>query len=127
MKICFFSEGSYPHTPGGVSSWMDTMIRSFPEHEFIVYAVGAEKKLRGQYAYETPENLTEIHETFLDELQFVSSRKHRKSYNVSKNQYDEIVKLIRGETFAWNIIFSFFKSLDQKDVGEFFLSRTFST
>jgi len=125
MRICFFSEGSYPHVPGGVSSWMNTMIRSFPEHEFIVYAVGAEKKMRGQYAYEIPENLIEIHEIFLDELQFVDQRKRRRNFHVSQAQHDEIVRLIRGETFDWDIVFSFFEYFKQNDVGEFFLSRTF--
>lgn len=125
MKICFFSEGSYPHVPGGVSSWMDTMIRSFPEHEFIIYAVGAEKKMRGDFAYEIPENVIGIHEIFLDELQFVDYKGKRKKFNIKKEQYNELIRLIRGEEFNWDIIFSFFKDFDQKDVGEFFLSRAF--
>ena len=35
MRICIVAEGSYPYTMGGVSSWADDLICSFPEHEFV--------------------------------------------------------------------------------------------
>ena len=31
MRICFLAEGCYPYVVGGVSSWIHSMIRSYPE------------------------------------------------------------------------------------------------
>ena len=31
MRICFIAEGSYPYVVGGVSSWIHSMIQTFPE------------------------------------------------------------------------------------------------
>ena len=36
MKICFVAEGSYPYVMGGVSSWVHSMIRLFPQVDFSV-------------------------------------------------------------------------------------------
>ena len=39
MRICIVAEGCYPYVVGGVSSWINNLIRSFPQHEFIMLAV----------------------------------------------------------------------------------------
>lgn len=31
MKICIVAEGCYPYVVGGVSGWINSMIKSFPE------------------------------------------------------------------------------------------------
>lgn len=66
MKICIIAEGSYPYVTGGVSSWVQTLITNMPEHEFIIYAIGAEKKSKGKFKYSLPANLLHIEEVFLD-------------------------------------------------------------
>jgi polysaccharide biosynthesis protein PelF len=66
MKICLIAEGSYPYVTGGVSGWIQTLVTSMPEHQFILYAIGAEEKLKGKFKYAIPENLVEIKEVFLD-------------------------------------------------------------
>ncbi|WP_438348667.1 GT4 family glycosyltransferase PelF [Paenibacillus sp. FA6] len=66
MRICMIAEGSYPYVTGGVSSWIHSLIRQMPEHEFIIYAIGAQSKQKGQYKYELPSNVVEIKEIFLD-------------------------------------------------------------
>ena len=68
MRICLLTEGSYPYVVGGVSSWIRMLIEGMPEHEFIVYAIGAEEKDRGKFKCKIPENLVEIHEVFLDSI-----------------------------------------------------------
>lgn len=35
MKICILCEGSYPYVVGGVSSWVQQLVKLFPEHEFL--------------------------------------------------------------------------------------------
>ena len=53
MRICLIVEGCYPHVVGGVSSWVHSMIRAFPQQEFVVVSIVAERSLRGKFAYTT--------------------------------------------------------------------------
>ena len=39
MKICIVAEGCYPYVVGGVSGWINSMIKSFPDVEFILLAI----------------------------------------------------------------------------------------
>ena len=32
MKVCIVAEGCYPYVVGGVSSWINSMIKSFSRH-----------------------------------------------------------------------------------------------
>ena len=36
MKVCIIVEGCYPYVVGGVSSWVHSLIRQFPNIEFII-------------------------------------------------------------------------------------------
>lgn len=53
MKICIVAEGCYPYVVGGVSGWINSMIKSFPDVEFILLAIVANRTVRGKFAYET--------------------------------------------------------------------------
>lgn len=41
MKVCIVAEGCYPYVVGGVSSWINSMIKAFPDIEFVVLAIVA--------------------------------------------------------------------------------------
>ena len=69
MRICLIVEGCYPYVAGGVSSWIQMLIKGMPDHEFVIFSIGAEEKDRGKYKYHIPENVKQIHEHFLDEFQ----------------------------------------------------------
>ena len=62
MKVCIVAEGCYPYVVGGVSSWIHSMIRSFPNLEFQILAIISNRSLSGKFAYELPENVTQVHE-----------------------------------------------------------------
>ncbi|HHE73480.1 MAG TPA: DUF3492 domain-containing protein [Desulfobacteraceae bacterium] len=94
MKICFILEGSYPHVRGGVSKWVDDMIRSMPEHEFVIWAIGDKEAKRGKYLVEIPENVTGIQEAFLDTALSQKIRRNR-NINVPSRVKDTLEKLIR--------------------------------
>lgn len=66
MRICIVAEGSYPYITGGVSSWIHNIIAQMPEHEFIIYSIGAQSKQAGKFKYQLPVNVVEVKETFLD-------------------------------------------------------------
>ena len=60
-------EGCYPYVRGGVSSWMHEYIQGMPEHEFVLWVIGAKAEDKGKFKYELPRNVAEIHEVFLDD------------------------------------------------------------
>ena len=67
MKICLVAEGCYPYVIGGVSGWINNLITSFPEYEFIMLAIISDRSVSGKFKYTLPENLTEVHEVYLND------------------------------------------------------------
>ena len=79
MKVCIVAEGCYPYVVGGVSGWINSMIKSFPNVEFILLAIVANRSFRGKFVYELPENLTQVYEVYLDDCEWDSGSRKRKS------------------------------------------------
>ena len=79
MRICFIAEGCYPYVVGGVSSWIHSMIQTFPDQEFILLTIIANRNLSGQFAYALPPNVTEVHELSLEDVEWESVNKHNKT------------------------------------------------
>ena len=65
MRICVILEGCYPYVTGGVSSWIHQYIQAMPQHEFVVWAIGASSDIQGQFKYTLPDNVVEVREIFL--------------------------------------------------------------
>ena len=61
MKICLVAEGCYPYVIGGVSGWINNLITSFPEYEFIMLAIISDRSVSGKFKYTLPENLICVH------------------------------------------------------------------
>ena len=126
MRICIVAEGCYPYVVGGVSSWINSMIKSFPEMEFIILAIVADRTFRGKFAYELPENVTEVHELYLDDFDWIK-RKSRKPLKLNKEEYDALRSLLLNQNVKWTDIFHLFSkksiSLNEILMGEdFFLA-----
>lgn len=125
MRICLIAEGSYPYVTGGVSSWIHSLITEMQEHEFIVYAIGAETKQKGKFRYELPPNLVEVKEIFLDEYLFEEKR-WGKRYNLSTSERNNLVSLVNGSNEVnWKELFDLIKSNKFENVGEFLSSKDY--
>lgn len=77
MRICVILEGCYPYVTGGVSTWIHQYMQAMPQHEFVVWAVGANARDRGKFKYKLPPNVAEVREIFMDEalkMQFVKEK-----------------------------------------------------
>lgn len=110
MRICIIAEGCYPFVVGGVSSWVHSLMKSFPEHEFVVLAIAANRKTRGQYKYELPENVVEVHEVYLDDVDWVSSRKVKAYLRLNRVQHEALYSLLCGEDVNWDVLFDLFQN-----------------
>jgi glycosyltransferase involved in cell wall biosynthesis len=122
MRICLIAEGSYPYVTGGVSSWIQTLITCMPEHEFVIYAIGAHEKTRGRFKYKLPPNLVEVKEVFLDSY-LAELGEPGKQYQLSNNQQLVIKTLLDSQDTDWNELFSLFKSRKMDSVSNFIMSR----
>ena len=118
MKICIVAEGCYPYVVGGVSSWIHSLIKAFPEHEFVVLAILANRSFRGKFAYELPENLSQVHEVYLEDYDWCSKKTDRKRRKqLSTEEYEAVLSLLINQNVKWNILFDLFQR------GEFSLNE----
>ncbi|TFE01718.1 GT4 family glycosyltransferase PelF [Jeotgalibacillus salarius] len=122
MKICLIAEGSYPYVMGGVSSWIQMVMNAMPDHEFIIYAIGAEKKMKGQFKYTLPPNLIEVHEVFLDTFHDEESGVQR-DYKLSKEEKVAVKSLLTNRYTDWNQLFELFSDKKIDSVSGFVSSK----
>ncbi|MBO8164771.1 MAG: GT4 family glycosyltransferase PelF [Brevibacillus sp.] len=125
MKICIVAEGSYPYITGGVSSWIHTLVSSMPEHQFIIYAIGAEERYRGQFRYKLPENVEQVVEVFLDSFHLDGKRWGR-SLKMNKEEREALKALIAGEEETdWERVFRTLRDARWRTSTEFLMSRDY--
>lgn len=124
MKICLIAEGSYPFITGGVSSWIHSLIGNMPEHEFIIYAIGAQEKNRGKYVYSLPANVVEIKEVFLDTY-LQEEAAPGKRLGLTEEEQQALLSLLDGSKGDWNALFSVLSSSKVPSVGELLTSKDF--
>jgi hypothetical protein len=86
MRICVICEGSNPFVAGGVSSWLQELILHMPQHEFIVWAIAAQEKQRGQYKYTTPANIVSIQDEYLDAVLNEPMKRRLRLYRLDDTQ-----------------------------------------
>lgn len=130
MKVCLIAEGCYPFVVGGVSSWVNNLIRMFPQIEFSIVAIAADRSLRGKYAYTLPQNVTEVYELYLNDVDWGKKRPLR----MKSEEYHALRSLILNKSPEWNKMFDFFSqesvSLNALLMGEDFfhaVSELYST
>ena len=124
MRICVICEGCYPFVAGGVSSWLHGLMRAMPQHEFVIFAIGAQEKQRGHYAYELPENVTQLHDVYLDAMTGEHPRPPRGFSRLSAEKREAVSRLLQCGAPDWEEIFSLFSRPPMQNVG-FLLSREF--
>ena len=112
MKVCIVAEGCYPYVVGGVSGWVNSMIKSFPNIEFILLTIVANRSVRGKFVYELPENLTQVYELYLEDCEWEEGereRKVRKRFHLSKKERTELTNLVMNRKIEWGVIFDLFQ------------------
>jgi glycosyltransferase involved in cell wall biosynthesis len=65
--VCIIVEGCYPYVPGGVSSWIDWLIRSQPETTFSVVALWP-KPTAQPPRYKLPANALALHHVYIQDF-----------------------------------------------------------
>ncbi|ADU96774.1 GT4 family glycosyltransferase PelF [Thermovibrio ammonificans] len=110
--VLIVAEGTYPYIRGGVSAWIDSLVRNLKEYSFGVFFIGSRREDYGEPAYTFPDNLTFYREIFLfeeSELPPPAPRKFdeellhrvRTLHDYLKTDYDEVpYPAVDPETFT---------------------------
>ncbi len=116
MKICVICEGCYPFVAGGVSGWLHGLMKAMPQHRFVIWAIGAQEKQRGHFAYDMPENVTELRDVYLDEMMATHLRIPRPR-NLSAADLETLRELFRCQRPDWERIFRLFSGTAEENAG----------
>ncbi len=126
MRVCVVAEGCYPYVVGGVSGWIHSLIRSFPQVEFVVLAIVSNRSVSGKFVYELPENVTEVYEAYLDDLDWGHKPKHGKRTRLGQQEYRALRSVVMNQDVDWDTIFDMFQkgrfSIDDLLMGADFLN-----
>ena len=63
--VMLLLEGTFPYVSGGVSSWVNQMIRAFPDIRFGIVFIGSRREDYGDMVYALPENVVHLETHFL--------------------------------------------------------------
>ena len=108
MRICLVLEGCYPYVNGGVSTWMHQYITEMPEHEFVLWVIGAKAEDRDKFVYTLPENVVEVHQVFLDDaLRLRTPPVFNHSF--SKEEKEALARLIASDNPDWDLLFEMYQ------------------
>ena len=66
--ICLLLEGTFPYVSGGVSSWVNQIIRGFPELTFAIVFLGSREEDYGEPRYALPDNVVHLEAHYLHSL-----------------------------------------------------------
>ena len=116
-------EGSYPYTFGGVSSWANNYIKALPQHEFVLWVIGARSRDRGKFKYELPDNVKEVNEVFLDDALKVRANKKDK-FVLTDEEKKALSELIDCGRPDWDVLFKMYQEKDYNPAS-FLMSQEF--
>lgn len=109
MRICIVAEGCYPYLVGGVSSWVHSMIKQFPDYQFVILAIVANRSFRGKFKYELPENVIEVHELYLEDYDWTGDfDRHHRAIKLKNKEYDALKSLLLNQNVDWETLIHLF-------------------
>lgn len=65
--VALVLEGTFPYVSGGVSSWINQIIRAFPEIQFAIVFLGSRREDYQEFKYQLPDNVVHFEEHYLYE------------------------------------------------------------
>lgn len=108
MKICLILEGCYPYINGGVSTWMHQYITEMPEHEFVLWVIGAKAEDRDRFVYKLPPNVSEVYQVFLDDaLRVKDSGIFNHRFTARENE--ALRRLMASDNPDWDLLFDMYQ------------------
>ncbi len=108
MRICLVLEGCYPYINGGVSTWMHQYINEMPEHQFVLWVIGAKAEDRDKFVYTLPPNVVEVQQVFLDDALRVKDTGII-SHSFSQEEQEALRRLVSSDKPNWDLLFEMYQ------------------
>ena len=104
MRICLILEGCYPYVNGGVSTWMHQYIGEMPEHEFVLWVIGAKAEDKDKFVYTMHPNVSEVYQVFLDDALRVKDTGVF-DYSFTDEEIEAHKQLVANGKPNWDLLF----------------------
>ncbi|MGF6724895.1 glycosyltransferase involved in cell wall biosynthesis [Paraburkholderia sp. GAS41] len=75
--VCLLLEGTFPFVRGGVSSWVNEMLRAFPQTRFAIVFIGSREQDYNGAAYALPDNVVHLETHYLYEASAADAQRPR--------------------------------------------------
>lgn len=94
--IALLLEGTFPYVSGGVSSWVNQIIRAYPEYRFAIVFLGSRREDYTSLKYELPANVVHFEEHFLYDGITSTERPpprkgNEKAFNLASQMHEKFV------------------------------------
>jgi len=94
--ICLLLEGTFPFVSGGVSSWVNQMIRGFPEYTFACCFIGSRPEDYGSMKYELPPNVVHLETHYLHNFKRGAEKRPMKGDASAYQQVGKFHELVKS-------------------------------
>lgn len=112
MKVCLICEGGYPYVTGGVSSWVQMIIETFSDIDFVIWSIATNREEMGEIRYSLPPNIKEIKTIYLHDIKFKSTKTKVK---LSKSEFAALRSLmVDGNEILWTDVLNMIKGHRKK-------------
>lgn len=114
--VILMLEGTYPYVLGGVSSWVDQIIKGLPEFKFGLFFLGSKKELATKQLYKVPSNVVSVTEVFLhDRLPETEMKPGRPPAEIRSRIYEKLGEFYLAEllTVRLDAFWGLLKALDE--------------
>lgn len=112
--------GLLPLCPRRRIKLMHALIYANPQHEYVLWIIGAKAEDAGKFKYELAPNVKEVRGIFDDALRLHATKSDY--YHFSKQQMEEMRKMVLCQDPDWNVL-SHVQSAGGR--GAFLMSETF--
>tara|TARA_B100000676_G_scaffold290097_1_gene323264 strand:+ start:336 stop:1856 length:1521 start_codon:yes stop_codon:yes gene_type:complete len=94
--ICLLLEGTFPYVSGGVSSWVNQIIRGFPEYTFACCFIGSRPEDYGDLKYSLPDNVVHLEVHYLHDFQRGAQKKPQQGDRQAYHRLRRFHELMRS-------------------------------
>lgn len=123
MTVCLICEGSYPYVAGGVSSWVQMLIKEYEDIDFVIWSIATTREEMHEYKYSLPGNVKEVRTLYLGDCVFEEKRGKIRPSKENKEVLRMLIKNDADKT-DFNRIFEFIKQY-KNHLVELLMSRDF--
>lgn len=122
MKIGLICEGCYPYIVGGVSAWIQQLVRNMPQHTYHIITIIPSSEMKGQFHFTLPDNVESVMEIALDEIH--QQAKGFRPVTIPKTAKCLLEKMMLNKPIDYSALFDYFQN-EPFRVPDLLMSRDF--